>query len=134
MTRPQRTGPFPINGMWFRIVPEELAHSPLRKGKDHMVLQWWRAAGTYPDGAPQPAAWLEVKMDTGFLMADFFFNEEHAMFNREHGFRGGYKYMDALWQAARKGWQYAALVLCAERMQKAQRKEGGDSDGELSSL
>src|SRR5262249_11707091 len=114
MTRPQRTEPFQINGMWYRAVPEELASSPARTGNGHMVLQWWRAAGSYPDGTQQPAAWLEVKMDAGFLMADFFFNEEHAMYERERGFKGGYKYMDAVWQAARKGWQHAAQVLCME--------------------
>ncbi len=123
MPRPERTEPFQINGMWFRVVPEELASSRLRKGNGHMVLQWWRTAGAYPDGSQQPARWLEVKMDAGFLMADFFFNEEHAMFERERGFRGGFKYMAALWQAAREGWDHAALALCMERKQKALREE-----------
>jgi hypothetical protein len=118
MARPERTEPFQINGMWFRVVPEELAASPLRKGNGHMVLQYWRAAGQYPDGYHQ-AQWLEVKMDAGFLMSDFFFNEEHAMYERDRGYRGGYKYMDALWQAARKGWQDAARVLCMERKRKS---------------
>lgn len=134
MPRPQRTDPFEINGMWFRVVPEELASSPLRKGKGHMILQYWRAAGDYPDGW-HPGSWREVKMDAGFMMADFFFHEEHAMYERDQGFRGGYKYMDALWKSVHKGWDVAAHALCLERRNKAttleetgQRERGLQAD------
>ena len=124
MTRPERREPFEINGMWFRIVPEELASSPLRKGNGHMVLQYWQAAGHYPDGSHRPARWREVKMDAGFMMSSFFFHEEQAMYARERGFRGGYKYMQACWEAVHKGWSYAAQTLCLERKRKASRAEG----------
>ncbi len=121
MPRPERTEPFEINGMWFRIVPETLASSPLRKGNGHMILQYWRAAGQYPDGL-QPGKWLEVKMDAGFMMSDFFFREEEAMYERERGFRGGYKYMQACWQAVHNGWDHAARTLCMERNRKVERQ------------
>jgi hypothetical protein len=63
-------------------------------------------------------------MDAGFMMTEFFFNEEHAMYERERGFQGGYKYMRACWDAVHKGWDYAARALCLERKRKAERQIG----------
>ena len=49
--------------------------------------------------------WQPAKMEIGFLMADFFFENEHALYPRARGYRGGFEYLKALQDASRYGWQ-----------------------------
>lgn len=49
--------------------------------------------------------WQPVRMESGFMLADFFFENEHVVFPRADGYRGGYEYLKELHNAARHGWE-----------------------------
>ena len=75
------------NGIQWRVTPG-------RKGPDDLRLEM------HINGEWQPA-----KMEIGFLMADFFFENEHVLYRRSDGYRGGYEYLKELHNAARYGWE-----------------------------
>lgn len=101
------TEPFEVDGMAFRVVPEEQARSNKRKKPGHVVLQW-----NSHDG------WREITMAQAFVMSDFFFREEGWLYPEEDGYRGGWKFLDACRSAALHGWRFARDRLRAEMDRK----------------
>lgn len=65
--------------------------------------------------------WLAVSMTLGFLLADFFFQNEDVLYPPSQGYRGGYKYLNDCKVAALHGWDKAAAGLRAEKAMKADR-------------
>ena len=82
---------------------------PGRKGPDDLRLEH------YVNGE-----WRPVKMETGFLLADFFFENEHVLYPRAKGYRGGYEYLRAIQHATRYGWESTQQQL---REQQARIRE-----------
>lgn len=121
MSRWPRTEPFEVGGLWLRIVPEPEANSRKKhKGNGHMVMEVYQAAGEYPDGW-RAGRWIPVPMALGFVLADFWCNEEDAMYERRQGNLGGDKYMRYCWDAYYKGWIHAAGNLELDKAGKAAR-------------
>lgn len=105
------TPPFDVDGMKFRVVPEEQAESKKRKKPGHVVLQWH-------DGS----RWHEVTMSHAFVMIDFFFAEEGFLYPEEHH-DGGHKFLKELRFAAIQGWQVARAKLRREVLTKQWEKD-----------
>jgi hypothetical protein len=114
---------FEVGGMYFHVVPEkEAASSKKHKGHGHMVLEFWQSEGWLPDGQWNPKGrWIPMPMGIGFLLADFFCNEEDVMYGRESGNLGGDKYMRYCWDAYYKGWEHADHNLQLDKEGKAAR-------------
>ena len=49
--------------------------------------------------------WQPVRMEAGFMLADFFFENEQELYPRAKGYRGGFEYLKAVQNAARYGWE-----------------------------
>lgn len=79
--------PFWCDGIQYRVVPG-------RKGPDDMRLE------KHLNGEWQP-----VRMEAGFMLADFFFENEHVLYPRAKGYRGGFEYLKAIQFAAQNGWE-----------------------------
>lgn len=62
--------------------------------------------------------WVAVKMDLGFLMADFFYENENVLYPPSQGFRGGQMYLDFCRGAAYMGWTHASETLSDQRRRK----------------
>lgn len=123
MSRWERTDTFEVGGLYFHVVPErEAASSKKLKGNGHMVLEVWQPEGWLPDGRwNSKGRWIPLPMDVGFLLADFWCNEEDAMYERASGNLGGDKYMRYCWDAYYKGWEHAASNMELDKAGKADR-------------
>lgn len=102
------TGPFYCSGLRWRVVAGVKAPGDMRLEVEG------------------PAGWVPVKMEAGFLLADFFFDNESRLYPRSAGFRGGYEYLRALHDAARFGWERAATRLQGQKLLR-RRQEAGDA-------
>lgn len=76
--------------------------------------------------------WVAVKMEVGFLLADFFFENEEVLYPREndHGYPtgrdGGLYYLRAATHAAHYGWEAARDKLGDEKRRKREREDDGE--------
>lgn len=64
------------------------------------------------------SGWVPVKMDVGFLFADFFKENEDVLYPPEFGYRGGKMYLDFCAGAVHLGWEAAAETLRQQRESK----------------
>lgn len=65
--------------------------------------------------------WRPVKMESGFMLADFFFENEQVLYPRAKGHRGGFEYLRALQDATRHGWETTQRRLSAQQQQSRLR-------------
>ena|SRR5258708_3879532 len=88
------------SGIAWRIVPGE-------KDPDDLVLQ------LYVNGE-----WTWIRMELGFMLAAFFFENEEVI--RPPGYRdtGGDYYMRACWDAIYNTWESAAATLRGQRAKR----------------
>lgn len=91
-----------VSGIPYRIVQG-------RKAADDLVIE------LYANGR-----WRRVGMEVGFLLADFFAdNEDRVLYPNDRARRvaagGGEYYMSECWRAVKDGWQSAAQKLRLER-------------------
>lgn len=112
MSRPRPGGPWDIGGLMFRVVPEEQAASSKRKGKDHVLLQ-----------VHNGGRWIDVKMEIGFALAGFFYNEEEALYPQADGYYGGEMYLERCRYAALYGHRKAAALTAEESRIAQERRE-----------
>jgi len=93
-----------VDGIPFRILRG-------KKKPDDLVLE------LYAGGQ-----WRRIRMDLGFLLAAFFFENEEVLYPPS-GRRqiGGDYYMRECWDAIYYGWESAAQKLRQERAQRVQR-------------
>lgn len=63
-------------------------------------------------------AWVPVSMTVGFMLADFFHENEEILYPPSMGYKGGAKYLTECRGAARDGWGHAANRLRLERKYK----------------
>jgi hypothetical protein len=63
--------------------------------------------------------WRPVRMQTGAMLADFFFENEDVLYPRPR-FNGGTEYLSYLWDAAYTGWEHSEGRL---QEQKTRRRE-----------
>ncbi len=61
--------------------------------------------------------WVPVTMTTGFMLADFFHENEEVLYPPPQ-FKGGAKYLSECRGAARDGWEHTANRLRLERKYK----------------
>lgn len=102
-----------ISGIKFRVLPGEKrcqrcerAGRPKPCGHDYK-LEWLTSKG-----------WSTVKMSACFLMGDFFYKNEHALYEPELGFKGGEKFAEAMRRSYRGDWRKEALGVEYERERK----------------
>jgi hypothetical protein len=62
---------------------------------------------------------VPVPMALGFLLADFFAENEDVLFPPSKGFQGGRRYLLYLSRAVRLGWESAVALLNDEKRRKA---------------
>lgn len=71
-----------------------------------------------------------VPMPLGFLLADFFHDNEDVLYPPSDGYQGGERYLTAVRGAVRLGWEAAAEHLGDERERAdLQRNGSGDAVG-----
>jgi hypothetical protein len=63
--------------------------------------------------------WVPVGMALGFLLSDFFNENENVLYPPEQGFKGGKMWLDYLIGAAEAGWEAAADLLRDQRERRA---------------
>jgi len=71
--------------------------------------------------------WLAVKMDLGFLMADFFFENEELLHPPAKGNLGGSMYTGHCLMAIAHGWETARQWLAVQRERAAARREAAEA-------
>lgn len=69
--------------------------------------------------------WTPVKMDLGFLMADFLHENEDVLYPPSLGFIGGQMYLDYCIRAAREGWLLVSDVLSRQRSTSSRSVQPG---------
>ena len=67
--------------------------------------------------------WCAVPMALGFLLADFFYDNEERVHPPRLYFRGGEYYLDHLLDAVCDGWESQALLVEDQRRRKRQRDQ-----------
>lgn len=99
---------FQFHGAMFRIVKG-------KKSADDLRLDMWLGTRTEGQWVPVKASWL-------FLMSDFIYENEDALYPPGGRRRGGEKFMDALREAVDHGWVAATQTLEEERRNAAERR------------
>ena len=67
--------------------------------------------------------WVSAPMGLGFLMHDFFFQNESKQYAQDYRFQGGAKYVNACLEAVRDGWRKPYSTLMADRERKRRRDD-----------
>ena len=96
--------PFLCDNIWYRVRTG-------RKWEGDLVLDQ-RVNGQ----------WMPVHMESGFLRADFFFENEEVGFPAWRGNLGGQMYLDACGEAVGIGWMEAARKLDREKRRARERR------------
>jgi hypothetical protein len=91
-----------VDGVRFRVVAGKKTPNG-GMGQD-LRLDWWTGG-----------RWQAVGMGVGFLLADFFFENEEVLYPQALGHLGGKKYLRFVKHAAERGWRYAVVELRAEQ-------------------
>jgi hypothetical protein len=99
---------FEIDGVFYRVLHGRKGPGDLRL--EHRV-----------DGA-----WKPVRMRTGAMLADFFFENEEVLYPDA---KGGKKYLEYVRDATKYGWDKADAVLRVERAQRKVQRSLFDEDG-----
>jgi len=97
-------------GEYFNVSGIEFRVEQGRKHPDDRVLLWWS----------QEYGWKPIEMTVGFLLADFFFENEEVLYPKPA--KGGDYYLDACEVAARNGWRQADEQLKAAKVRAAERR------------
>lgn len=92
-----------VSGLKFRVVKGY-------KGPDDLRLEVF-INNDYGD-------WVPVPMNLGFVLADFFGENEDHLYPPEQGYAGGNYYVNHLYLARKHGWEYAQNRLAAEKQAK----------------
>lgn len=96
----------------------EAGYNGTASGISYRVVQGRKSADDLRLEFRVNGEWRPVAMDIGFLLADFFFENEHVLYPRSQGYRGGWKYIQALQRAALDGWEAALSDLDQEKDSK----------------
>lgn len=98
---------FEVSGVRFRVCTGT-------KGPDDLVLKWQLHDGR----------WAPILFDAAFLMADFFYENEEALYpSYRPNNQGGEKFRCAVFVAVKYGWREASRRVALERQQRRQRQE-----------
>lgn len=65
--------------------------------------------------------WRPVKMELGFVLADFFYENEERLYPQHQRFMGGQYYLQACYNATIFGWQDARERTDKERVERMTR-------------
>lgn len=66
--------------------------------------------------------WIAAPMALGFILADFFRQNEDRLYPPQYGWRGGGKYMSAVIASAKHGWRRTVADLNAEKAEREARR------------
>lgn len=97
--------PWQLGYVWYRVQPGV-------KAPGDLVLQQY-AAGS---------GWRAVTMAAGFLLADFFFENEDRLYPPADGLVGGVMYLQHIRHAALFGWESAQRQLLAAQRRKLEAR------------
>ena len=89
-----------ISGIHFRVVQGQ-------KSPNDLKIEWLTAFG-----------WRPIEMDAAALLADFFYENEEALYPQTNGYKGGQKFWEFLRHAMRHGWVRAVGGKNIERSQR----------------
>lgn len=81
-----------------------------RKGPDDLVLQ-----------LKGPSEYRHVPMELGFMVTDFFVENENMLYREEFRYEGGRYYLRKLRETLDKGWRPVSDELQAQRRRRQQR-------------
>lgn len=65
--------------------------------------------------------WMAVAFEGGFLLADFFCQNEDGLFPRAEAYAGGSKYLAYCYWAACSGWEAPAKKVAADKERKKRK-------------